>query len=224
VSFVDELLAAARPWDITTSPFLVALQAGSCDRDTIRRYALHLHAAAVRFPRVLSHVLTFCDAEEIRRTVLGNLLEEEGVVRFSPGSGVVVAPERKHSAMSRRLARAAGASDEEIDAERISETRWFRDARTSGDWVGVFCFFAIGYESNVPATFRIIYEALLNNYAFAADDLEFLSEHFTADERHGRESAEAIAAVGTETQRRRALEAARRGGTAWWVVHRQFAQ
>lgn len=224
MSFVDELLAAARPREITTTPFLLALQAGTCHRATIQRYALHLHAAAIQFPRVLSDVLTFCDSEEIRKTVLGNLLEEEGVVSFSPGTGVVAIAERKHSAMSRRLALATAATEEQVAAERISETRWFRDARTRGDWVGMFCFFAIGYESNVPRTFRIIHDALRTQYGFAAEDLEYLSEHFTADERHGRESAEAIAAVGTEAQRARALEAARRGGMAWWMMHRQFAQ
>jgi hypothetical protein len=46
----------------------------------------------------------------------------------------------------------------------------------------------------------------------------------TADERHGREAAEMLASVTGPAERQRALDGARRGGMAWWMIHRRLAR
>ena len=126
--------------------------------------------------------------------------------------------------MARRFAAAAGVDAETLTRAQRQESRWYRDAAASGDWIGAFAYFAIGYEANVPESFRLIYPALIEHYGFAEEDLEFLTEHMTADERHGREAAEMLAEVTSEAERERALEGARRGGMAWWVIHRNLAR
>ena len=223
-SFADQLLKIARPYPIATNPFVDALRRGACSREQVRAYAEMIAVAAIGFPNVLTNVLTTCDRPRIRQSIIGNLLEEEGVVAYRPGQGVVIQDDRRHAAMARRFAAAAGLDAEALARSQRQEGRWYRDAAASGDWIGAFAYFAIGYEANVPESFRLIHPALIEHYGFAEEDLEFLTEHMTADERHGREAAEMLAEVTSETERERALEGARRGGMAWWVIHRNLAR
>jgi pyrroloquinoline quinone (PQQ) biosynthesis protein C len=223
-SFADVLLQSARPYPIASNPFVAALRRGECSRKQVRAYAQMIAVAAINFPRVLANVLMWCDRPEIRRSLLGNLLEEEGVVAYRPGEGVVIEPARSHATMARRFAAAAGLDAAALARVQLDESRWYREAAERGDWIGAFAYFAIGYEANVPESFRLIGPALAEHYGFSEDDLLFLTEHMTADERHGRESAEMLTRVTGPAERQRALEGARRGGMAWWMIHRRLAR
>lgn len=219
--FVGALLEAARPAPIETHPFVAAMREGALSRDTIRDYAVTIAAIGGAFPYRIASVLAICDHREIRRSLISNLLEEEGVVDYTPGQHVAVDPARRHGEMGRRFARAAGATDAEVDAVSPRPARWFGEAVRNGNWLGAFAYFAVGQEANVPGTFRLILDPLMEHYGFAREDLQFLTEHFEADERHGLESAHLIAqAATTDEARQRALEGARRGGMAWWALHR----
>lgn len=221
-SFVETLLQSARPYPIAENPFVVSLRRGECTGEQIRRYAGMIAVAAIGFPRVLSNILTHCDRQDVRASVLANLMEEEGIVRYRAGEGIVVDARRNHAGMARRFAAAAGVSPEALEVPR-AESRWYAHAAESGDWIGAFAYFAIGYEANVPESFRLIHAALVEHYGFAEEDLEFLTEHMTADERHGREAAELLASDPSPAARQRALEGARRGGMTWWMIHRRLA-
>jgi pyrroloquinoline quinone (PQQ) biosynthesis protein C len=222
--FADALLASARPAPIETHPFVVALKDGALSPEAIRDYAVAIARIGGAFPYRIASVLAVCDHQDIRRSLISNLLEEEGVVGYVPGEHVRVDPKRRHGEMAKRFARAAGATDAEVDAVTLRHARWFAEALGRGDWLGAFSYFAIGQEANVPATFRLILDPLMEHYGFRRDDLEFLTEHFEADERHGIESAHLIARVAdTAEARERALEGARRGGMAWWALHRTHA-
>lgn len=220
----ESLLTVARVAPAEANPIVSGVVHGRLPIETIRRYAIAITAMAEVFPRRLAAVLSICDDPDVRRSLLGNLLEEEGVVGFVPAEGVRIDPERRHGEMARRFARAAGASDADIDAYPPQQARWFAEAVRGGDWIGAFSFFAIGFEANVPATFRSLVEPLTVHYGFTPHDLEFLYEHFTADERHGNEAAHLIArAARNDARRARAFEGARRGGAAWWAFHRALA-
>lgn len=214
--FADELLAVAR--GRSADPFGDTLTMGRWTRDDVRRYATALVGVAAGFPRRLCAILSICDDPEVRTALIENLLEEEGVVGYEPGKGLRIIRERHHAELARRFARAAGASETEIDAavSAARESRWFADAIRNGDWLAAFAYVAVGHESNVPDTFRRIVPPLVERYGFSLDDLVFLTEHYTADERHGNDSAFLIARVAqTEDARHRAVDGARRGGNAW---------
>ena len=223
-SFADRLLEIARPYPIASNPFVDALRRGACSREQVRAYAEMIAVAAIHFPNVLANVLSHCDRPRVRQCILGNLLEEEGVVAYRPGAGVVVAQERRHSFMARRFAAAAGLDAAALARAQRQEGRWYRDAAASGDWIGTYAYFAIGYEANVPESFRLVHRALIDHYGFAEEDLIFFTEHMTADERHGRDAAEMLSEETSEAERQRALEGARRGGMAWWLIHRKLAR
>lgn len=222
-SFVQTLLQSARPHPIAENPFVAAMRRGECTREQVRAYAETIAIAAIGFPRVLSNILTHCDRQEVRTSVLANLMEEEGIVRYRAGEGIVVDVQRNHAEMARRFAAAAGVAPEALGRQR-AESRWYAQAAQSGNWIGAFAYFAIGYEANVPESFRLIHAALVEHYGFAEEDLEFLTEHMTADERHGREAAELLARDPSPAARRRALEGARRGGMTWWMLHCRLAR
>lgn len=223
-SFAGVLLQSARPYPIATNPFITMLRRGECTREQVRDYARMITVAAIGFPRVLSNVLTWCDRPRIRENILGNLLEEEGVIAYRPGQGVVIAPERRHASMALRFAAAAGLDEDALRQSDQQESRWYRDAAERGDWIGAFAYFAVGFEANVPESFRLVHAALVEHYGFAEEELEFLIEHMTADERHGRESAEMLAELTEPAERQRALDGARRGGMTWWMIHRRLAR
>jgi pyrroloquinoline quinone (PQQ) biosynthesis protein C len=59
----------------------------------------------------------------------------------------------------------------------------------------------------------------------AEADLEFLVEHFIADERHGAHGAELAAlAATTNEQQQEALAGAQRGALAFWHFHQRHAR
>ncbi|HEX8253121.1 MAG TPA: iron-containing redox enzyme family protein [Thermoanaerobaculia bacterium] len=218
--FVESLLAVSRVAPMAEHPFVRSVIDGSLSREALKRYAIDIASIAHVFPKRLAAVLSLCDDAAVRRSLLANLLEEEGVVAFVPAEGVRIVEARRHGVMADRFARAAGASDDELRPEP-TPARWFAEAIHRGDWLGAFSFFAIGQEANVPATFRALIDPLMKNYGIALEDLEFLIEHFEADERHGIESAHLIARIATtDDARSRALEGARRGGMSWWAFHR----
>ncbi len=222
--FAAALLAAARPHEIATNPFVAAVTSGRSSRDAVRAWAEVLFATAIRFPNVLARVLSLCDHPAVRAHLLANLLEEEGVAAYRAGERVVVDASRNHGMMARRFALAAGATEETLDAPDPRVPRWFDDALNRRDWAGALAFVAVGFEANIPETFRLVHPALRAHYGFDEDGLEFLTEHMTADERHGRESAELLASLPDSEQRERALHGARRGGLAWWTLHRHLAR
>jgi pyrroloquinoline quinone (PQQ) biosynthesis protein C len=220
-TFADELLAASRRGDVRDLPFVNAVLRGEAPRSAVRVYAMRLCAMARSFPRTLGAALAQCDDRRVRLYLIGNMLEEEGIVRFGNGHELVAAPERSHAVLARRLARAAGASEEAIEALPFALSRWLQNALDTGDWIGALAFFGIGYEANVPAAYRLLAPALEEHYGFSRHDVQFLHVHFEADERHGRETAELLTTVATtDDERRRALAGARRGSTAFAELHR----
>src|SRR4051794_3484004 len=93
-------------------PFFAALREGTVAGDAIRRYAIDTWQLSTTFPRRLAALIAMCEDDRVRAELLHNLLEEEG---FVARDGVLTQdPERRHYALSRRFALAAGATDEEL--------------------------------------------------------------------------------------------------------------
>ncbi|HEX7152324.1 MAG TPA: iron-containing redox enzyme family protein [Thermoanaerobaculia bacterium] len=222
--FATQLVDAARPADVTENPFVHRLRDG-IPPDALKRYGVATYSIAYNFPRILSSVLAVCDNQNVRRSLIGNLLEEEGVTEYVRAQGVTITEERRHGVLGRRFAYATGATDEELAAAPFVVPRWFTQELREGNWLGPFAYFAVGQEANVPPLYRTVIPLLRERYGFSDEALEFLTEHVTADDRHGLEAAMMIAEIATtEESRRKALEGARRGGRAWWELHRVHAR
>ncbi|HEV3484911.1 MAG TPA: iron-containing redox enzyme family protein, partial [Vicinamibacterales bacterium] len=191
----------------------------TCTREEIRSFALHLALSTRSFNRSLFAILGVCDDLRAIRALLTNVLEEEGVMSYAPGAGATFDPERRHPAIARRFALAAGVTNDELDAMNVTPPRWFRDALAAGNWLGPYAFVAVGTEANIPPTFRLLIPALREHYGFSDDDLEFFIEHVTVDDRHAMDGARAIETIAvTEESRRQALVGARHGAMSWWQM------
>jgi len=225
MTFADRLFAAARPAPLETHPFIIGVRSGEASREDVRSFALHMASATESFVRALHSILGVCPEPRVRHSLIGNVLEEEGATSFAPGAGATFDPQRHHPTMSRRFARAAGATDSDIDALRVGPPKWFTRALAAGNWLGPFSYVAVGTEANIPPTYRLLIPALANNYGFTEHDLEFLNLHVEVDDRHGLEGAMLIASVAaTDDARHQALEGARRGGHGWWEILRKHSQ
>lgn len=218
MTFAGELEAATRPFPIESNPFVVAVRNGTCSRDDVRSFAQRLAAAAEVFNNSLFAILSVCDEPAVRQSVLANALEEEGVTSYAGGANATFDAARRHPAMASRFARASGVTDADISALGGTITPWFRQSLQAGNWIGPFAFI-VAIEANIPLTFRLIIRPLREHYGFTNDEMEFLIEHVTVDDRHAADGAEAIAAIATtEERRRQALQGARRGAVMWWLL------
>jgi len=205
---------------MSENPFIVSLMKGEVSREQLCRYAVKLAGLAVGFPQVLSSLLAVCDDPRVRHHLIANLLEEEGATSYSDKQ-IHFDPQKSHGFLAARFARAAGADDGKYPP---SPSPWFEQQLRAGSWIAPFAYSAVGNEANVPQTFKLILPALSGHYGFDDASLEFLTEHVTADERHGQEAAEMIAAIArTAADRAEAIEGARRGGLSWWGFHKSFA-
>jgi pyrroloquinoline-quinone synthase len=219
MNFAETLFAAARPLPLETHPFIINVRNGSASREELRAFATHIASATESFVRALHAILSVCANTAVRHSLLANILEEEGTIVYHHGGGATFDAEKHHPTMARRFARAAGATDADIDALAIEPPRWFRRSLDARNWLGPFAYIAVGTEASTPPTFRLLAPALEEHYGFTEHELEFLYEHMTADDRHGEEGAQLIASVATtEIMQRQALDGARRGGSGWWQI------
>ena len=222
---VPALLKAAQPFPPEQNPIVLRLQNGELDRAALRPFAAMVVSTAEHFPLSICKLLGVCREGRVRESLIGNLLEEEGVVTNGNGPHVTISKEKSHGGLARRFARASGLTDAELDSVVPVENAWFDEQLRQGKWLGPFAYFAVGFEANVPATFRLIASALQERWGFSDEELVFFTEHVTADDRHGIESAELISALATDdAARAEALEGARRGGLAFWHLHRRTAR
>jgi pyrroloquinoline quinone (PQQ) biosynthesis protein C len=213
-----DLLAAARERDVLEAPFVRAVVEGTASRQAIRAWAANLHLGAGVFARRLFTILGLAEEPAVRESLLENLLDEEGVQAFS-GGRLIVDRERRHTALASRMARALGASDEDF-ARQSAVVTWLDDELAAKRWVGPLAYLTVGFEANIPATFRALHDGLTRHYGADPADLEFLSLHCTADERHSEHAAALLVATATTPAlQAEALEGVRRGTAAWFFFH-----
>ena len=220
--FAKELLAVGHVPEMIEHPFIRGIAEGRYEKKALHEYAQELIGLAAGFPAHLAALFARCDHAEARRVILENLLEEEGVISFGTSTGLVIDPHRRHAAMGNRFLKAFG-----VDSITTPPPagQWLTNELQAGRWLGPFAYFCVGIEANVPASFRLIAAGLQTHYGLHEEDLEYFTEHFIADERHGEHGAAiAAAAATTEALRTEALTGARRGGQAWLHLHQQHAR
>ena len=217
--FAQMLAAEARRRDMAQNPFVVAVADGSCPREVLQEWACDTVAMSRQFIFALCRILSLADHPAVRRSLLHNLLEEEGVVSYTPGGSMHIDPEMRHNQLAQRMARALGATDEQLGAT-TSVSGYVDRELDAGRWIGPLAFLTVGIETSVPPTFRTMFPALQSRYGLSARDAEFVAIHFEADERHCEEGVAMVSAVATtDALRAEALQGARKGAATWWHFH-----
>jgi pyrroloquinoline-quinone synthase len=202
--FIEDLFAIIRE-EAFRDPFFDAVRSGEMSLAGIRAWALQAAIVVGQFPRFISAIHANCPYRDAQQLLSENLWEEHG-------RGVA---DRDHYYLVRKLARALGATDEEIErATPIAETADYighclRVSRDENFIVGMAAIGA-GIEYYIPVFFGTLAESLCSRYNLPRSDVEYLLVHVTEDEDHARRSVEMLEKYAdTREDKERACQALR---------------
>lgn len=211
--FFQALESRIAPYDLLTHSFYRAWTAGELTAIDLREYAAEYWHHVSAFPTYLSALHSRLEDAELRRTVLRNLVDEEGID----------SPDRKpHSELWMDFANGMGASNSAVRRREVQpETKaligtFFRLIQQDNAAVGLAALYA--YESRVPAIAQQKAAGLCDHYNADAKTCRYFTVHETADVHHAEVWKQAIT---RELERDpasadRALDAAETAAKALW--------
>jgi len=203
-AFAKELLAviSEKPY---RDPLLDAIRSGRMSRAGMRLWVAQAMMVVGEFTRFISAIHANCPHADAQLLLAENLWEEHG-------QGV---EGRDHYSLIRRLARALGATDDELDRtaplpETTDYINYCLKVTRESSFIEGMAAIGIGIESFSPRFFAALAEALTASHGISRKDAEYLLVHVGEDEDHARRSLEVITAYAdTGEKRERAKQALR---------------
>ncbi len=212
-SFWGEMQARITRQDLLCHPFYKAWAAGELSAADLREYAAEYYHQVAAFPTYLSGLHARLEDGELRRRVLRNLCDEEGIE--SPDT-------RPHSELWLDFAEGLGASREAVrgrtpvrEVEQLIQT-FRRMAAEEPVAAALAAFYA--YESQVPRVAKEKARGLRQHYQADRKTCAYFDLHTMADIYHAqvwRDELEALVAAHPE-QAEKALAAAEECAQALW--------
>lgn len=184
--FFAALDARIARYDLLQHPFYQAWSQGELTRDELREYASEYWHHVSAFPTYLSALHAHLDDAPLRRTVLENLADEEGLPAGRP-----------HSDLWMDFATGMGANsadvrDRKLQPETASLIAHFRGAMQASTASALASLYT--YESRVPAIAHTKAEGLKQYYGADKATARYFTLHQTADLRHAQVWRDAIEA------------------------------
>jgi pyrroloquinoline-quinone synthase len=184
--FFAALDARIARYDLLQHPFYQAWSKGELTRDELREYASEYWHHVSAFPTYLSALHARLDDAPLRRTVLENLADEEGLPAGRP-----------HSDLWMDFATGMGANsadvrDRKLQPETGSLIAHFRGAMQASTASALASLYT--YESRVPAIAHTKAEGLKQYYGADKTTARYFTLHRTADLRHAQVWRDAIEA------------------------------
>jgi pyrroloquinoline-quinone synthase len=208
--FFAALDARIARYDLLQHPFYQAWSKGELTRDELREYASEYWHHVSAFPTNLSALHTRLEDAPLRRTVLENLADEEGL----PAG-------RAHSDLWMDFATGMGADAEAVrertlQPETAALIAHFRGAMQTSPATALASLYT--YESRVPAIARTKAEGLEQHYGADKVTARYFTIHQTADVHHAKVWRDAIEAelVAHPEDADVALDAAEATAAALW--------
>jgi pyrroloquinoline-quinone synthase len=211
-NFFPALEARLEQYDLLKHAYYQAWSKGKLTHDDLREYASEYWHHVSAFPAYLSALHSNLPDGRLRRVVLENLADEEGLEDGRP-----------HSDLWMDFARGMGADDAQVRARAItSETRalldHYRAAMQGSPASALAALYA--YESRVPAIAKTKAEGLAAHYNTDATARRYFTVHTTADVHHAQVWRDALtaelAAHPEETEA--ALAAGEQAARALWTA------
>jgi pyrroloquinoline-quinone synthase len=176
--FFAALDARIARYDLLQHPFYQAWSKGELTHDELREYASEYWHHVSAFPTYLSALHARLEDAPLRRTVLANLADEEGL----PAG-------RAHSDLWMDFATGMGANSADIrgrqlQPETVALIAHFRDAMQAPPASALASLYA--YESRVPAIARTKAEGLKQHYSADQATARYFTLHQTADVHHAK--------------------------------------
>ncbi len=212
VEFWQQLEARVARFDLLQHPFYQAWSRGELTQAELREYAAEYWHHVSAFPTYLSALHTGMTDGELRREVLRNLAEEEGVDQPLG---------RAHSDLWMDFATGMGATRAEVEGrtvvpEMTALIAAFRELMQEKPVVAMAALYA--YESKVPAIAKTKAAGLAAHYQTTGAAAKYFTLHETADVHHAavwRELMNVQLAAEPEAAEA-ALNAAERAAQALW--------
>lgn len=185
--FFARLESRIAPYDLLTHSFYRAWTAGELTKDDLREYAAEYWHHVAAFPTYLSALHSRMEDTELRRTVLRNLMDEEGID---------AADGKPHSELWMDFAKGMGANAQSVRTRELQpETEdligtLHKLMQQDSAAVGLAALYA--YESRVPEIAKQKAAGLCGNYGADAATCRYFTLHQTADAHHAEVWKQAI--------------------------------
>jgi pyrroloquinoline-quinone synthase len=208
------------PFNLLQHPFYQAWSKGELTRENLREYAAEYWHQVSAFPTYLSALHSQLPDGELRREVLRNLADEEGVDAASA---------RPHSELWMDFAAGMGASRDEVEGRAVQPEMTallatFRELMQEGSTPKTGTAAALAalyaYESKVPAIAKTKAEGLAEHYGTTGAASRYFTLHQTADVHHAGVWRELInrEVAGSPAAEEAALAAGERAAKALWAA------
>jgi pyrroloquinoline-quinone synthase len=211
-AFFNALDARLERYNLLKHPFYEAWSKGELTREDLREYASEYWHHVSAFPAYLSALHSRLPDGKLRRMVLENLADEEGLRDGTP-----------HSDMWMDFARGMGADAAGVRERTIApQTRalldHFRAAMNESPAAALTALYA--YESRVPAIAKTKAEGLAEHYGADAATRRYFTVHTSADVHHARVWRSALTAelAAHPEQTEAALAAGEEAARALWTA------
>ncbi len=213
LDFFSRLESRIAPYNLLTHSFYRAWTAGELTKADLREYAAEYWHHVSAFPTYLSALHSNMADNELRRTVLRNLLDEEGI---DAQDG------KAHSQVWMDFATGMGATESEVrDHATQPEMKALIDTfqklmQQENAAVAMAALYA--YESQVPEIAKQKAAGLCEHYGADKATCKYFTLHQTADVHHAEVWKQAITTelAGDAAAADKALEAAETAAQALW--------
>jgi pyrroloquinoline-quinone synthase len=213
LSITQQIVAIRDRWHTKNHPFFRAFAEGKVSLKALGRYqALHYQYVSRALPSFgILYARTY-HLEEVRKAIAENIAEEEGL-KAIPQEGHHA---HDHNELIFRFCRAAGWSEAEVRAVKMTPAWWARSLyyyhTNATEPVGVALAMQTTQEGQMPGLIsEVLLPAFEKHHGFKrnAREIEFFTEHDAADVEHSRRQIELCAKyLDTPALEARALQVA----------------
>ncbi len=181
--------------------FYKSVLSGELSHEQLKKWALNLFYVTGQHIRAFGGIfmntgLSPLD-QKIRRHIVENLIDEETVM----GRG-----DDAHWMLSRRLAKALGATDDEIlhpvvSKEAVEYVRWVIELGRKEYGLVTLAAMSLGGETRSDSSMKGFVRALKDKYQLRREDLEFFYAHMGEAEAHGEPVFDMVQEYATTPER-----------------------
>jgi pyrroloquinoline quinone (PQQ) biosynthesis protein C len=185
--------------------FYSAVLNGELTREQLKRWALNLFYVTGQHIRAFGGIFLNTGLgpldQKIRRHIVENLIDEETAM----GRG-----DDAHWMLSMRLAKALGATDEEIlhpvvAREAVEYVDWVIELGRREYGLVTLAAMSIGGETRSDRSMKGFVRALREHYGLSREDLEFFYAHMGEAEAHGEPVFDMVREYATTEERQRKI-------------------
>jgi pyrroloquinoline quinone (PQQ) biosynthesis protein C len=207
-TFVQDLRSYIQQQDekpLLGERFYRAVISGEMSREQLKRWALNLFYVTGQHIRAFGGIfmntgLSPLD-QKIRRHIVENLIDEETVM----GRG-----DDAHWMLSMRLAKALGATDEEMQHPVVAQgavdyVDWVIELGRREYGLVTLAAMSIGGETRSDSSAKGFVKALRDKYGLTREDLEFFYAHMGEAEAHGEPVYEMVREYATTPERQQKI-------------------